>query len=33
VPIMLCDARDGGSTTATLRSLIQHLLSAVPSPS
>jgi signal recognition particle receptor subunit beta len=33
VPIMLCDARDGASTTATLRSLIQHLLSAVPSPS
>jgi uncharacterized protein len=33
VPIVLCDARDGASTTATLRSLIQHLLSAVPAPS
>jgi signal recognition particle receptor subunit beta len=33
VPIVLCDARDGASTTATLRSLIKHLLSAVPSPS
>jgi uncharacterized protein len=33
VPIVLCDARDGASATATLRSLIQHLLSAVPAPS
>jgi uncharacterized protein len=33
VPIVLCDARDHASATATLRSLIQHLLSAVPSPS
>jgi uncharacterized protein len=33
VPIVLCDARDGASATATLRSLIKHLLSAVPSPS
>ena len=33
VPIVLCDARDPGSTTSTLRSLIKHLLTAVPAPS
>jgi uncharacterized protein len=33
VPIVLCDARERASATETLRSLIQHLLSAVPSPS
>jgi signal recognition particle receptor subunit beta len=33
VPIVLCDARDNLSAKATLRSLIQHLLAAVPSPS
>lgn len=33
VPIVICDARDHDSATSTLRSLIQHLLSAVPSPS
>jgi uncharacterized protein len=30
VPIVLCDARDKQSATATLRSLIKHLLTAVP---
>lgn len=30
VPIVLCDARDPQSATATLRSLITHLLTAVP---
>ena len=30
VPIVLCDARDERSATATLRSLITHLLTAVP---
>ena len=33
VPIVLCDARDGRSTISTLRSLIEHLVSAVPSHS
>ncbi|MVZ99671.1 ATP-binding protein [Actinomadura sp. LD22] len=33
VPIVLCDARDGGSATAVLRALIRHLLVAVPSAS
>jgi signal recognition particle receptor subunit beta len=33
VPIVLCDARDGRSATSVLRSLIQHLLTAVPTPS
>jgi uncharacterized protein len=33
VPIVLCDARDPSSTTSTLRSLIKHLLTAVPAPS
>jgi hypothetical protein len=33
VPIVLCDARDKQSTTSALRSLIKHLLTAVPSPS
>jgi len=32
VPIVLCDARDKQSATSALRSLIKHLLSAVPSP-
>jgi uncharacterized protein len=31
VPIVLCDARDKLSATAALRSLIKHLLTAVPS--
>jgi len=30
IPIVLCDARDKRSATATLRSLIRHLLTAVP---
>jgi signal recognition particle receptor subunit beta len=30
VPIVLCDARDRTSATSVLRSLIQHLLTAVP---
>jgi len=33
IPIVLCDARDGQSATSTLRSLIEHLLTAVPAPS
>jgi signal recognition particle receptor subunit beta len=33
VPIVLCDARDRQSATSALRSLIKHLLTAVPSPS
>jgi uncharacterized protein len=33
VPIVLCDARDKQSTTAALRALIKHLLTAVPAPS
>jgi signal recognition particle receptor subunit beta len=33
VPIVLCDARDRHSATTVLRSLIQYLLAAVPSPS
>jgi signal recognition particle receptor subunit beta len=33
VPIVLCDARDKQSATSALRSLIKHLLTAVPSPS
>ncbi|MEU9023701.1 ATP/GTP-binding protein [Actinomadura sp. NPDC048394] len=33
VPIVLCDARDGGSATSVLRALIRHLLVAVPSAS
>jgi signal recognition particle receptor subunit beta len=33
VPIVLCDARDGRSATSTLRSLIKHLLTAVPAQS
>jgi signal recognition particle receptor subunit beta len=33
VPIVMCDARDGSSATSALRSLIQHLLTAVPSTS
>lgn len=33
VPVVLCDARDERSAKATLRSLIRHLLAAVPSPS
>ena len=33
VPIVLCDARDPGSAASTLRSLIKHLLTAVPAPS
>lgn len=33
VPIVMCDARDTRSATATLRSLIQHLLAAVPAQS
>jgi uncharacterized protein len=33
VPIVLCDARDPGSATSTLRSLIKHLLTAVSAPS
>ena len=31
VPIVLCDARDKQSATSALRSLIKHLLTAVPS--
>jgi signal recognition particle receptor subunit beta len=31
VPIVLCDARDSQSATSALRSLIKHLLTAVPS--
>jgi signal recognition particle receptor subunit beta len=31
VPIVLCDARDTQSATSALRSLIKHLLTAVPS--
>ena len=33
IPIVLCDARERASATETLRALIKHLLSAVPSPS
>jgi signal recognition particle receptor subunit beta len=33
VPIVLCDARVRESATAVLRALVQHLLTAVPSPS
>ncbi|MBO2457644.1 GTP-binding protein [Actinomadura violacea] len=33
VPIVLCDARHGGSATSVLRALIRHLLVAVPSAS
>jgi signal recognition particle receptor subunit beta len=33
VPIVLCDAREAASATATLRALIQHLLTTVPAPS
>jgi signal recognition particle receptor subunit beta len=33
VPIVLCDARDDHSAKSTLRSLIQHLLTATFSPS
>ncbi|WP_327090207.1 ATP/GTP-binding protein [Nonomuraea sp. NBC_01738] len=33
VPIVLCDARDPGSATTVLRSLIQHLLTAAMSSS
>ncbi|WP_329254524.1 ATP/GTP-binding protein [Actinoallomurus sp. NBC_01490] len=33
VPIVMCDARDKRSATATLRSLIKHLLTAVPATS
>jgi signal recognition particle receptor subunit beta len=33
VPIVLCDARDSRSATSALRSLIKHLLTAVPTPS
>lgn len=33
VPIVLCDARDRQSASSVLRSLIQHLLATVPSPS
>jgi uncharacterized protein len=33
IPIVLCDARDRASATATLRALIQHLLAATPAPS
>jgi uncharacterized protein len=31
VPIVLCDARDGHSAISTLRSLVEHLVAAVPS--
>ncbi|GLY79268.1 GTP-binding protein [Actinoallomurus iriomotensis] len=33
VPIVMCDARDTRSATSTLRSLIRHLLAAVPAQS
>ena len=33
VPIVMCDARDNRSATTTLRSLIRHLLAAVPATS
>ncbi|GLY86116.1 GTP-binding protein [Actinoallomurus iriomotensis] len=33
VPIVMCDARDNRSATSTLRSLIRHLLAAVPAQS
>ncbi|MFB9831266.1 GTP-binding protein [Actinoallomurus acaciae] len=33
VPIVMCDARDTRSATTTLRSLIRHLLAAVPAQS
>ncbi|GAA4636755.1 ATP/GTP-binding protein [Actinoallomurus vinaceus] len=33
VPIVLCDARDTLSATSALRSLIRHLLAALPAPS
>lgn len=33
IPIVLCDARERASATEALRSLIKHLLTAVPSPS
>jgi signal recognition particle receptor subunit beta len=33
IPIVLCDARARASATEVLRSLIKHLLAAVPSPS
>jgi signal recognition particle receptor subunit beta len=33
VPIVMCDARDTRSATSTLRSLIRHLLTAVPATS
>jgi signal recognition particle receptor subunit beta len=33
VPIVMCDARDTRSATSTLRSLIRHLLAAVPATS
>ncbi|MQA94961.1 MAG: ATP-binding protein [Streptosporangiales bacterium] len=32
-PIVLCDARERGSAVSALRSLIHHLLAAVPTPS
>ncbi|MEO3826320.1 ATP/GTP-binding protein [Actinomadura sp. B10D3] len=32
VPIVRCDCRDPRSATSVLRSLVQHLLSATPSP-
>jgi signal recognition particle receptor subunit beta len=33
VPIVMCDARDNRSAASTLRSLIRHLLTAVPAQS
>jgi signal recognition particle receptor subunit beta len=33
VPIVMCDARDTRSATSTVRSLIRHLLAAVPATS
>jgi signal recognition particle receptor subunit beta len=33
IPVVMCDARERASATDTLRALIKHLLSAVPSPS
>jgi uncharacterized protein len=33
VPIVLCDARDDRSAISTLRSLVEHLVAAVASPS
>ena len=33
IPIVMCDARERASTTETVRALIQHLLTAVASPS